>query len=149
MAVYKLGSSGPDVKKFQEKLNKARTKPKLVADGVFGKNTKTAVVNFQKSAGLKADGIAGKNTLAALDKGGKAAPSASTIDWPLDTDWEHDLKEHHKGRDADLENNGKYRIVFDQAPSISMRSDQDTMRQSPSSTGPRRSRSRWPRRSCG
>ena len=31
-------------------------------DGIFGNNTKNAVINFQRSNGLTVDGIAGKNT---------------------------------------------------------------------------------------
>jgi len=37
------------------------------ADGIFGKNTRSAVVAFQESSGLTADGICGPKTWAALD----------------------------------------------------------------------------------
>lgn len=36
-------------------------------DGIFGHETKTKVIEFQKDQGLDADGVAGKHTLAALD----------------------------------------------------------------------------------
>lgn len=49
------------VKHIQAKLN-------LPEDGIFGKNTKAAVVAFQKKHGLIADGIAGPQTLAELNK---------------------------------------------------------------------------------
>lgn len=37
------------------------------ADGIFGKNTKTAVMAFQSAHGLTADGIVGEKTQAAID----------------------------------------------------------------------------------
>lgn len=49
------------VKHIQAKLG-------IDADGIFGKNTKAAVVEFQKNHGLIADGIAGPQTLAELNK---------------------------------------------------------------------------------
>ena len=39
------------------------------ADGVFGKNTDSAVRKYQKAKGLIVDGIAGKNTFTKLLKG--------------------------------------------------------------------------------
>lgn len=53
------GSKGNDVKKLQKEVG---TK----ADGIFGNNTRTAVIKFQKSKKLSADGIVGKNTAHAL-----------------------------------------------------------------------------------
>ena len=34
----------------------------ITADGIFGNNTKQAVIGYQKSKGLSADGIVGQNT---------------------------------------------------------------------------------------
>lgn len=62
------GSSGPDVRQAQQKLNLAGTSalPKLVEDSVFGAKTRVRVIEFQKSRGLKADGIIGPQTRSAL-----------------------------------------------------------------------------------
>jgi hypothetical protein len=59
MPVLRMGSSGEDVKKLQAALG-------IVADGDFGKATKSAVVKFQKKHGLYPDGVVGKNTWANL-----------------------------------------------------------------------------------
>ena len=50
------------------------------ATGYFGSATKSAVVAFQKAAGLDADGVAGKATLSALQKkaGGSSNASSSS-----------------------------------------------------------------------
>lgn len=57
--VLKKGCKGNDVKELQKKLGTS-------ADGIFGNNTKNAVIKFQKSKKLSADGIVGKNTAHAL-----------------------------------------------------------------------------------
>ena len=54
-----LGSRGADVKYLQKKLG-------LTADGIFGNQTKKAVIKFQKAHGLTADGIVGPRTWAAI-----------------------------------------------------------------------------------
>lgn len=59
------GSKGADVKSLQGLLN-AKINARLVCDGDFGKLTKNAVTDFQRSRGLKADAIVGKNTWTAL-----------------------------------------------------------------------------------
>lgn len=56
MEVYKIGSIGDKVKQIQKALC-------INPDGIFGKNTETAVKKFQKENGLYADGIVGKKTL--------------------------------------------------------------------------------------
>lgn len=61
-----LGSKGESVKWLQYELN--RHGANLVVDGIFGKQTKLAVLLFQKDNGLVQDGVVGVKTLAALKK---------------------------------------------------------------------------------
>ena len=49
------GASGNITKLLQERLG-------VTADGIFGGNTRAAVIGFQNTHGLSADGIVGKNT---------------------------------------------------------------------------------------
>lgn len=51
----RIGARGNITKLMQQKIG-------VAADGIFGNNTKQAVINYQKSKGLVADGIVGKNT---------------------------------------------------------------------------------------
>jgi hypothetical protein len=55
----KIGSGGPAVTALQRKLG-------IAADGVFGRQTRSAVRRFQRRNGLTVDGIAGPKTLGAL-----------------------------------------------------------------------------------
>ena len=64
-AVIKQGSKGNDVKEVQSRLKKWGYYNGSV-DGVFGKQTRDAVIAFQKKNGLKADGVVGKATYQAL-----------------------------------------------------------------------------------
>lgn len=64
--LLKLGSSGAAVVTLQTKLRDFN--PGTI-DGIFGQDTKQALIAFQKSVGLSPDGIAGKNTWAALNAG--------------------------------------------------------------------------------
>ena len=59
MELYKLGSRGAVVKQIQTALH-------LIADGIYGQNTKAAVEAFQREHNLTADGIVGPATLALL-----------------------------------------------------------------------------------
>lgn len=75
-ALSKMGSTGSEVKEIQKKLAslgfyKGKT------DGIYGVQTKTAVINFQKSVGIAADGIAGKKTLLYLGLSGGSSSSSS------------------------------------------------------------------------
>lgn len=65
-AVSKIGSSGSEVSQIQSEL-KNRGYYKGNINGIYGTQTKNAVIAFQKDNGLTADGIAGKNTLSALN----------------------------------------------------------------------------------
>lgn len=64
-AVYKQGSRGDVVKTIQRKL-KNWGYYKGSVDGIFGSQTKAAVIYFQKKNGLTPDGIVGAKTLSAL-----------------------------------------------------------------------------------
>ena len=57
--LLKQGSKGTNVKELQEALG-------LPADGIFGAQTKSAVIIFQKSNGLAADGLVGSKTWDAI-----------------------------------------------------------------------------------
>lgn len=59
MELYKIGSCGVVVKQIQKALH-------LYPDGIYGRMTVAAVVEFQRANGLKADGIVGPATLAKL-----------------------------------------------------------------------------------
>ena len=63
-STVQYGSSGGDVKKLQEALNKNGYK--LDVDGQFGPKTQSAVKDYQKKNGLAVDGIVGKNTWSKL-----------------------------------------------------------------------------------
>lgn len=67
-AVSRVGSAGDEVSEIQRRLKYQGFYPYAV-DGIFGVNTKAALIKFQKANGLAADGIAGKKTLAALGIG--------------------------------------------------------------------------------
>jgi peptidoglycan hydrolase-like protein with peptidoglycan-binding domain len=68
------GATGPTVRWAQYKLVR-RTLSYQQIDGIFGPVTKTAVEQFQKSAGLTVDGIVGPKTWAALGGTGAEPPT--------------------------------------------------------------------------
>jgi peptidoglycan hydrolase-like protein with peptidoglycan-binding domain len=63
--VLTVGSTGQAVKTAQSSL-KRQGFYKGSVNGVFDRKTRAAVIQFQKSKGLRADGIIGQRTLAAL-----------------------------------------------------------------------------------
>ncbi len=73
VSVLAQGSSGQQVKEVQQKLKNWGYYTGSI-DGVFGSQTKAAVIKFQKNNGLTADGVVGKQTLVAL---GLASSSGS------------------------------------------------------------------------
>ncbi len=64
-ALSKYGSSGTEVTQIQQKLSSLGYYNGAI-DGVYGTQTKNAVIRFQKDCGLTADGIAGSKTLTYL-----------------------------------------------------------------------------------
>jgi N-acetylmuramoyl-L-alanine amidase len=80
-ALSKQGSRGSEVKNIQTALKNLGLYNGRV-DGIFGIQTKNAVIAFQKQRGLTADGIAGPRTLSSLgiSSGGSSGSSSSDID---------------------------------------------------------------------
>lgn len=64
-ALSKMGSQGNEVTQIQTKLKNWGYYTGSV-DGIFGTQTRQAVIRFQNKNGLTADGIVGRATLAAL-----------------------------------------------------------------------------------
>jgi peptidoglycan hydrolase-like protein with peptidoglycan-binding domain len=60
-----LGKRGELVKQLQTKLNDAGFSPGAI-DGIYGQQTRKAVIAFQRSRGLFVDGVAGQQTLSTL-----------------------------------------------------------------------------------
>ena len=67
MAMLKRGSKGKAVKEIQSRLLDIGFSPGKI-DGVFGRITEIAVINFQRSQKLLTDGIAGPRTVELLFK---------------------------------------------------------------------------------
>ncbi len=65
VGLSKFGSRSEEVKQIQTKLKRWGYYDGEI-DGIFGSDTKKAVIKFQKKNGLTADGIAGPKTLAAI-----------------------------------------------------------------------------------
>lgn len=76
----KYGYRGVEVKQVQQALKNKGYYGGTV-DGIFGTQTKNAVIRFQRAKGLTADGIVGSATLKAL--GLKGASSYSSNDYYL------------------------------------------------------------------
>jgi peptidoglycan hydrolase-like protein with peptidoglycan-binding domain len=63
--VLRLGDRGSEVRDLQQELRQRGFNPGRV-DGVYGRQTESAVRQFQSARGLSPDGIAGRETLTAL-----------------------------------------------------------------------------------
>jgi D-alanyl-D-alanine carboxypeptidase/Putative peptidoglycan binding domain len=61
-----IGDRGPEVERLQAALNAALAPIKITVDGIFGKDTRGAVIELKRRLGLKPNGIAGAKVRAAL-----------------------------------------------------------------------------------
>ena len=61
METLRIGSTGPYVKLIQSLLRRIGYDPGPV-DGIFGNQTRQAVITYQRDNGLTADGIVGTGT---------------------------------------------------------------------------------------
>src|SRR3989454_8043846 len=75
MAIYQLGSKGPEVARIQKRLQELGNYLGPI-DGIFGGGTEAAIRTFQQSANLAADGRVGSQTWAALFPGTSIAAPA-------------------------------------------------------------------------
>ncbi|WP_099205120.1 spore cortex-lytic enzyme [Scatolibacter rhodanostii] len=76
-ALSKEGSSGTEVTQIQTKLKNWGYYSGSV-DGIFGSETKKAVISFQKKNNLTADGVVGNATLSALGMSSSSGSSNSS-----------------------------------------------------------------------
>lgn len=76
-ALSRLGSNSNEVKKIQQKLSDLGYYNGNI-DGIYGTETKNAVVKFQKNCGLTADGVCGKKTLLYLGLGNSDSSTSSS-----------------------------------------------------------------------
>lgn len=73
----RIGDKGDEVRKLQDLLNSSLSpSPKLVSDGVFGKNTLEAVKRYQAQKNLGIDGVVGPKTWKSLVKSDDKKPEA-------------------------------------------------------------------------
>ncbi|WP_172330376.1 peptidoglycan-binding protein [Mangrovicoccus sp. HB161399] len=64
-SVLDFGDRGPEVEELQSRLS-LKLGLDLDVDGIFGGDTRAAVMEFQRMAGLKVDGVVGQHTSNAL-----------------------------------------------------------------------------------
>lgn len=76
-ATFSAGDNGSDINTLQSDLSNQGYK--TGTDGIYGKETKQSVMDFQEENGLQVDGIAGKNTLIALSGGTSSNTSNSAL----------------------------------------------------------------------
>lgn len=75
--LLEMGDSGPKVTELQQRLAALGFLKPADVDGFFGKQTRAAVINFQKLNKIAADGIVGKDTRAILFKPVEQPPAVS------------------------------------------------------------------------
>jgi len=67
---------GDDVARLQRRLDELGFDPRRV-DGIFGPDTRTALEDFQRNAGLVCDAVCGPETLSTLERLGRVAGTAA------------------------------------------------------------------------
>ncbi len=87
MSMLKRGSISDDVREIQMRLKDVGFSPGDI-DGIFGRATEIAVINFQRSQGLLADGIVGPKTLEAMFR--KEGLQVAPKDVPRSVDVKHE-----------------------------------------------------------
>jgi len=79
--MIRMGSQGKEVTYAQERLNAHGATPPLVIDGIFGRLTRKATLEYQNTHGLVDDAVIGPRTWASLDGptvvGGKSGQGKS------------------------------------------------------------------------
>jgi len=79
------GSSGNDVKEVQIRVagwaSDSPSQKNIKIDGIYGEETKAAVIRFQKAYGLTPDGIVGPDTQAKLNELEDMDGSTKNFDW--------------------------------------------------------------------
>ncbi len=92
-ATLRIKARGDRVQKLQQALISLKYMGGS-ADGVFGVQTRQAVIAFQKAYGLTTDGLAGKRTLQAIEKAlnGSSSASPSSPSSPSSSPSQDDLK---------------------------------------------------------
>ncbi len=75
-ALSRFGSTGSEVRSIQTKL-KSLGYYKGSVDGIYGTQTKNAVLAFQRNCGITVDGIAGPQTLLYLGLGGSSGSTGT------------------------------------------------------------------------
>ncbi|MEZ6138532.1 MAG: TIGR02594 family protein [Pirellulaceae bacterium] len=79
MSLLRRGSRGSEVRRLQSALNaKLQPSPNLQVDGIFGRNTETAVRLYQANNGLTVDGVVGPQTWGSLS-GAPATPPSEPL----------------------------------------------------------------------
>jgi N-acetylmuramoyl-L-alanine amidase len=105
----KIGDRGPFVKKIQEDLIRAGFPlSKYGADGIFGEETKGAVMAFQKRYGLHVDGLVGRETLTKLTEVAKSKRNNEEIPLPNKV-----LKRGDTGEDVKMVQRALKHLNFD------------------------------------
>jgi peptidoglycan hydrolase-like protein with peptidoglycan-binding domain len=82
ITLLQRGDRGPEVRRLQQRLRDEGYNPGAI-DGVFGRDTERAVLQFQRANGLEVDGVAGRETLTALGFGSGSPSNPYVVVVPI------------------------------------------------------------------